>query len=95
MGPLANDRQLETVVGFIDRAVEGGATVATANSPAARSVRPAATRRATLAAGFGRPGSRSVSSGRPSIRRRARRRTMSRNRLVVMRCSQPSNVPGL
>jgi aldehyde dehydrogenase (NAD+) len=29
MGPLANDRQLATVLGFIERAVESGATVAT------------------------------------------------------------------
>ena len=41
------------------------------------------------------PGRRSESSGRPSIRNRARRRTMSRKRFVVMRCNQPSKVPGL
>jgi acyl-CoA reductase-like NAD-dependent aldehyde dehydrogenase len=29
MGPLANERQLETVMGFIDRAAAAGATVAT------------------------------------------------------------------
>ncbi len=39
-------------------------------------------------------GTRSYSSGSASMRILLRRRTMSRNRLVVMRCSQPSNVPG-
>ena len=37
----------------------------------------------------------SVSSARPSNLIRCRRRAMSRKRLVVMRCSQPSNVPGV
>src|SRR5215211_2639090 len=40
------------------------------------------------------PGNRSVSSGSASNRIRCRRRTMSRNRFVVIRCNQPSNVPG-
>jgi hypothetical protein len=33
--------------------------------------------------------------GSASKRMRARRRTRSRNRFVVIRCSQPSNVPGV
>ena len=33
--------------------------------------------------------------GEPSNLMRCRPRAMSRNRLVVMRCSQPSNVPGV
>ena len=37
---------------------------------------------------------RSASSPMASMRMRCRRRAWSRNRLVVMRCSQPSNVPG-
>ena len=41
------------------------------------------------------PVSRSVSSGSASNRIRARRRTMSRNRFVVIRCNHPSNVPGV
>src|SRR3954453_20268251 len=40
------------------------------------------------------PGNRSVSSGSASNRIRCRRRTMSRNRFVVIRCNQPSTVPG-
>ena len=40
-------------------------------------------------------GNRSAaSSGRASKRIRALRRTMSRNKFVVIRCSQPSKVPG-
>ena len=39
-------------------------------------------------------GQAAVSSPVESIRIRLRRRAWSRNRLVVIRCSQPSNVPG-
>ncbi len=48
-------------------------------------------------AGLGsREASRSAaSSPSASKRMRWRRRTMSRKRLVVIRCSQPSNVPGV
>ena len=37
----------------------------------------------------------SVSSARPSNLMRCRRLAMSRNRFVVIRCSQPSKVPGV
>ena len=50
---------------------------------------------ATLGVKLGTVRSR-IHRGRAALRNSLeRRRAMSRNRLVVMRCSQPSNVPGL
>jgi RNA polymerase sigma-70 factor (ECF subfamily) len=50
---------------------------------------------ATLGVKLGTVRSR-IHRGRAALRNSLeRRRTMSRNRFVVMRCSQPSNVPGL